>query len=440
MKQLLLLLSTIPLLSNSITIYNNNLAHIQESRVYTLKKGLQNIEFKNLPSSIIVDSISPTFSKSGVKLISQNYTYSPLTVQNLLKANLNKEVEFFYKDKKKLLSGKLINLNPTVIESQGSYYIVNGNDIVFKNLPEHIDIKPKLEWQVESKKDTKTDVELSYLINQISWSSNYTLSLSKDTLSLKAWAKIRNKSGKAYKENNISLIAGEVNSRRLMQPRNISYKAKTLALEADAAVIAPKRLSGYYIYDIPYKIELNNNQTKQIALIDANGVKYKRYGVAYNRNFNNYLEAKLAFSQVIEFKNSKDNNLGLPLPQGLVRVYKGKHYLGEDSIKNSAIDEKIKLNIGTLFDVVGTKKISKFITHDNYRDVETSYSIKNRGKKSITIKVTEAVQRYGKKINFKTTCKDDCKVKKQNAFTRVYSIKLKPKQEYKFKTEYEIFY
>jgi len=41
MKQLLLILTSTLLFSNSITIYNNNLAHIQEQREFNLTKGIQ---------------------------------------------------------------------------------------------------------------------------------------------------------------------------------------------------------------------------------------------------------------------------------------------------------------------------------------------------------------------------------------------------------------
>jgi len=440
MKRYILLFSTLPLLSNSITIYNNNLAHVREHKAYTFQQGLQTIEFENLPKTIIVDSISPVFSSKNVRLISQNYTFNPLTLEHLLEANLNKEIQFKYSDKSPLMDAKLINLHPTVVESSGSYYIANPNNIVFKNLPKLKDITPKLKWLVNTKSETKTELDLSYLINQVNWSSNYTLVLDKEQLSLKAWAKITNKSGKSYRDSNISLVAGELHSKRAMQGRNVLYKSQAMTLEADAAMIKPKAMSGYYIYDLPYAIELNNNETKQIALIDASAVKYKRYAIAYNRNFNNYKEAQLAFSQVIEFTNSKENSLGLPLPQGLVRVYEANHYLGEDTIRNKAVDEKVKVNIGTLFDVTGIKKISKFISNNNYRDVATTYTINNRAKEVITIKINEAVQRYGKKINFKSTCKGACSIKKENAFTRVYTINLKPKQTYTFTSEYEIFY
>jgi len=437
MKQLLLILTSTLLFSNSITIYNNNLAHIQEQREFNLTKGIQTLEFKNLPNSVIVDSLSADFNSDSVELISQNYTYNPLSIKSLLEANLNTWVQFYTLDKKSLINGKLISVNPTIIESKGKYYTVNKNAIIFSNLPKDIDSKPKLEWKLNSKEAIKVNVNLSYLINSINWSSNYTLNLKKKKLSLKAWAKITNSSGKNFKNINLYLIAGEVNRVNKEPRRALMYKARVVS--ADNAIIAPKKLSGYYIYKIPNIVNIGNNQSKQIALIDAKGVKFRRYGVAYNSSFANYKEQKLAFSQTIEFKNSKENSLGLPLPQGVVRVYKDNHYLGEDGVKNSAVDEKIKLNFGTLFDVVGSKKITKYIARDKYKDVETTYKVKNRGKEPIEVRVKELIPNYGNRITYKTDCKDKCSYKKENAFNRLYKILLKPKEVFKFKSEYEVF-
>jgi len=436
MKKLILILSSTVLFSNSITIYNNNLAHLQEKREFNLTKGIQKLEFKNLPNSVIVDSLSADFNSNSVELISQNYTYNPLSIKMLLEANLNTKVDFFTLDKKSLKSGKLISTTPTIVESDGKYYTVNQNSIVFSNFPKNIDLKPKLEWELNSKEALKASVDLSYLINSINWTSNYTLNLKEKKLSLKAWAKVKNSCGKDFKDIKLYLVAGDTNRVNRTRSRPLMYAKADMV---ESAVVAPKKLSGYYLYKIPYIVNIANNQSKQFALIDAKDVKFKQYGVVHNRNFGNYGEQKLAFSQVIEFKNSKKNNLGLPLPQGVVRVYKDNHYLGEDRVKNSAVNEKIKLNIGTLFDIIGSKKITKYIRKEKYGDIETTYTIKNRGNETIEVEIKESIPHYGNKITHKTDCKDECSYKKENAFNRVYKILLKPKEVFKFKSEYEVF-
>ena len=219
------------------------------------------------------------------------------------------------------------------------------------------------------------------------------------------------------------------------------YKSKAVAMEASADVaMAPKSISGYHIYKLPGKISLLNKQSQQIVMLEAKNIKYKRYAVANNSYFNRYQERKINFSQQIKFKNSKDNALGLPLPQGLVRVYKSKHYLGDSQIGNTPKDEKITLNIGQMFDVVGKQKIIKYIVRDNYRDVKTKYTIKNRGKKPIEVKISENIPRYRDTVKFKTSCSGICSSREKNAFVREFTIKLKAEESYSFTTEFEVYY
>ena len=443
MKKIVLLGTVASLLfSNSITIYNNNLAHINETEKISLKEGMQELQFANLPNSIIVDSISPTF-ENGVKIISQSYKNNPLNIDNLLKENLNQEVEFYSKDReRKLLKGKLVNISPTIIESDKKYYIVDSSSIIYNKLPKNIDYKPYIEWSVDSKKSKESSVVLSYLLHGINWSSNYTATLGEDTLNLKAWATIVNKSGKEFKDIKVELIAGVVNrDRGNMAPMARMYKSNAVVMEASADVnMAPKSISGYHIYKLPGKVSLLNNQSQQIVMLEAKNIKYKRYAVANNSYFNRYQERKINFSQQIKFENSKENALGLPLPQGLVRVYKSKHYLGDAQIGNTPKGEKITLNIGQIFDVAGKQKITKYIVRDKYRDIETKYIIKNRAKEPIEVKISENIPRYRDTIKFKTSCNGICSSKEKNAFLREFTIKLKPEESYNFTAEFEVYY
>ena len=67
----------------------------------------------------------------------------------------------------------------------------------------------------------------------------------------------------------------------------------------------------------------------------------------------------------IEFQNTKDNGLGIPLPQGKVKVYQrdasgSVQMLGEDNIQHTPRDEKLSLVVGRSSDVVGERKRLNF--------------------------------------------------------------------------------
>lgn len=58
----------------------------------------------------------------------------------------------------------------------------------------------------------------------------------------------------------------------------------------------------------------------------------------------------------IKFKNSQDDNLGMPLPAGIMGLYKkddegSLQFIGEDRIERTPKNEEIRLKVGQAFDV-----------------------------------------------------------------------------------------
>jgi hypothetical protein len=99
----------------------------------------------------------------------------------------------------------------------------------------------------------------------------------------------------------------------------------------------------------------------------------------------------------LEWKNSQDQRLGVPLPKGKIRVYKAdasgsQQLIGEDWIEHTPKDEKIKLKMGDAFDVVGerTQKEWRKIASNVY-EVEWEISLRNHKKEDQTITVIEPV-------------------------------------------------
>ena len=100
---------------------------------------------------------------------------------------------------------------------------------------------------------------------------------------------------------------------------------------------------------------------------------------------------------IVELQNKKENNLGIPLPKGVVRVYKqdaegSLQFVGEDSIDHTPKDEKIRIKMGNAFDVVGGRKQTdwKKLTPDTY-EAAFEISIRNHKKEDVVVKVVEPI-------------------------------------------------
>ena len=97
-------------------------------------------------------------------------------------------------------------------------------------------------------------------------------------------------------------------------------------------------------------------------------------------------------------------------------------------------------NLGTIFDAVGSKKILEYKENKHYKKVTTKYTLKNRGKTPLAIKLCENIQRYGNKILYNTNCKNNCSLKEIDAFKKEFTINLEPNKKYEFTTSFEVYY
>ena len=62
---------------------------------------------------------------------------------------------------------------------------------------------------------------------------------------------------------------------------------------------------------------------------------------------------------VIKFKNTEANGIGVPLPKGVIKVYKqdsdeNMEFIGEDSIDHTGRNEEVKITTGKAFDIVAS--------------------------------------------------------------------------------------
>jgi hypothetical protein len=108
----------------------------------------------------------------------------------------------------------------------------------------------------------------------------------------------------------------------------------------------------------------------------------------------------------------------MPLPKGIVRVYKADsdgqlQFLGEDSIDHTPKDEKLRINVGNAFDIVAKRIMVNSEPLGNYGYRESS-SIEIRNHKTEDVKITVIEHAYG---NWQITkSSDEYKKKDANTF------------------------
>ena len=147
---------------------------------------------------------------------------------------------------------------------------------------------------------------------------------------------------------------------------------------------------------------LKNNQTKQISLLTAEQVPVKKEFVFFGAR--QYFQGRFAeplsnqhASVIVELQNRKESNLGVPLPKGAVRVFKqdaegGLQFVGEDSIDHTPKDEKVRIKMGSAFDVVGSRKQTdwKKLAVDTY-EAAFEITVRNHKKEDVVVRVLEPI-------------------------------------------------
>jgi len=432
----LLLLSSASLAStnNSLIVYNGNVGLVHENKNIKIKKSDSTITYEDVASTIETDSVNVKLPDS-VTLYSQQYRFDKLTLSKLLDAHIGKSVQVrVLRDTKNFTI-----INATLLSSNGASSLVrndknriisvNSRDIIFKSIPKELLTKPSLVWNIKATRSLKTEMEIDYLIKNITWSSDYILNLNKNSADLSGWITIDNRSGKKFDDTSLYVLAGEIN--RAAKP---TYRREMMYAKAvtTSPQVTQEAHEGYHFYTIPFKVNLANNEKTQIKFTDKKRLDFRR---KYSASLHNPLylrgEVKSDVSQIRKLKG-----LDIPLPKGVVRTYsklKGTSILlGETSIKHTPKDTALELKLGKNFDLKVVQTVLKREDSQHYYDVDVKYSVKNSSNKSKTV---ELLVPFNKNKNSIVKSSQIYKFTKGNLVT--FSIQVKANSSKSFKVHFE---
>ncbi|MEA2092055.1 MAG: hypothetical protein U9O83_06790, partial [Campylobacterota bacterium] len=363
-------LSTKPT-SSSLIVYNGGVGLVHEERELNLNKGDKQIIYRDVASSIETDSVNVVLPES-VTLFSQQYRFDKLTMSKLLDAHIGKKVKVA-KETLTLLSHN--GRSAIVRDKKDLISSVLSKDIIFETIPDSLITKPSLVWNIEAKKSLVTKMDIDYLIKNLSWKSDYILNLRENRADLSGWITIGNRSGKAYENTNLHVLAGDIN--RAQQAKPLYRHVKAMAAMQDAPEVSHKAHEGYHFYSIPFKVNLANNEKTQIKFITKNSIPIeRRYSAKVSNPLYLHSERKHSVTQYIEIKT-----LDFVLPKGVVRTYSKLNreniLLGESSLAHTPKDTPIKLTLGKNFDLKVKETIQKRSDDKRYLDATVLYTLKN---------------------------------------------------------------
>jgi hypothetical protein len=401
----------------AVTIYNESLALVKDLRRIAFDAGrnklaLREVSGRMRPETALLRSVS---HPGSLRLLEQNFDFDLLTPAKLLEKYVGRQVRVFRINEK---TGEESVETATVLAASGGVVLRIGDRIetglpgriVYDEVPANLRDRPTLVTELEAARAGSQQVELSYLTGGLSWKADYVaeLNAADEALDLTGWVTLTNTSGTTYPNAKLQLVAGDVN--RVRDEMRMAVKSQR-AMEAAAAAprsdMAQEQLFEYHLYTLQRPTTIADKQTKQVSLLGAQGVPVAKELLLqgseyYYRSSVGGIGQKMKIGVFVEFENRESSRLGLPMPKGVVRVYKkdgagNAQFIGEDRIDHTPKNEKVRLKLGDAFDVTGDKKQTDFKRREPTNRAsyvhESAYEIvlRNAKKEAVTVTVREPI-------------------------------------------------
>jgi hypothetical protein len=397
--------------SVAVTIYNEDLALVKDARSVSLDGGanrlaLRDVSARMRPETAQLRSLS---QPGSFEVLEQNFDFDLLTPAKLLEKYVGRTV-------------RVVKVHPTtavetvetaqVLSASGGVVLKMGDRIetgvpgriVFDGVPANLRERPTLVTELQNKLRGPQTLELSYLTGGLSWQADYVAELNADdsALDLNGWVTLTNRSGTAYPNAKLQLVAGDVNRVKDEMRREKASGAVMAEAARAPSPMTQEALFEYHLYTLQRATTLADNQTKQVALLNATGVAVKKELLLngsdyYYRSSVGSIGQKMKTAVYVEFTNRESARLGQPLPKGVVRVYKrdsagNAQFVGEDRIDHTPKNEKVRLHLGDAFDVTADKKQTDFRRREPTNKAsyvfESAYEIVLRNAKSEAVSLT----------------------------------------------------
>jgi hypothetical protein len=400
----------------NVTVYNSNIALVRDVRqLNNLPNGMFSLKFADIaatvnPATVHFRSIT---EPDKLSVIEQNYEYDLLEPAKLLHKYVGKEVTLVRTSRE---NGELKHedVKATLLADNNGPVWKIGNDIVtgvyaegyrFPEVPANLFDKPTLLMSLENSGGRKQQIEASYLAQNLSWNADYILTVGRDdqAADLDGWVTLTNNSGTAFRKARLQLVAGQLNRLPQESLKMMARDAVTVTGMAAAPQFQQENFSEYHLYTLGRRTSIENQETKQISLLQGTGVPTQKIFIVNGQNFyyhnvqNPGSPIKDAVLVYYKFKNEQKAGLGMPMPAGNVRVYQkdskgGVLFIGEDHIDHTPKDETVTVHIGSAFDIVAERKQTDYKRIDSHTwEMEFEITLRNHKDTPVVVEANEPI-------------------------------------------------
>lgn len=436
-----------------LTVYNDNFALVKENRTLQLQQGENEVRVTDITAHLEPDSVMvrDLLRPDWIEILEQNYESDPLSQGLLLRKSEGKVLDFEVTNPQtnqtRVVQGKILRSgyvpHTSVFQRYGQQYYTRqvaysnpqggGQPIVevdgkirfglpgkpiFSALDPQAFLKPTLMWRLWSGDTGTHEVEFSYLTGGMRWEASYNAVAPEegDTFDIVGWVTLENMSGKDFENAKVKLMAGDVARVQREGVVGGSFASRSMvAANARGPAVTERAFEEYHLYTLERPTTVLDREIKQVEFVRAANIpaeriyvydgwkpdpRYLHWNYSDIRNRPDYgILSNTKVWVMLEFENSEDSNLGMPLPKGKVKVYRRdlderNEFIGEDEIDHTPKDETVRLYTGNAFDVVGERRQTNFRLDSSQKWIDESFEIKVRNHKEVDIEVRVVEHMY----------------------------------------------
>ncbi len=344
----------------SVTIYNNNLALVQDVRQTALPIRKTTVEFPDVSAQIRAETV--TLNGTDFGIIEQNFDYDLLSPNALLKKAVGQTVTVVTTNP---ATGAKTNERAKILAVNGGVVLQIGNrietmseyatsQIVYDSIPPNLRARPTLSVTLDSARSGTRPLTLSYLTPGMGWNADYVALFDErqGKIDVQGWITLNNSTGTTFTNAKTLLVAGNVGAQT---QRQFNGRGSGRRVQPGTETGSREQLGDFYVYPIEGRTTIANAQTKQVSFLDVASVPAKKTYEFRNGWMGSADEAQSAAS-VLKFSTGKADGIGDALPAGAVRVYmrdtRGQaQFIGESAIPHIPGGSGMSLKTGDAFDV-----------------------------------------------------------------------------------------
>ena len=379
----------------SLTVYSRDLAFVREPRLLELTGSRDTLRLADVAEHLDVASVRLTPEAGRVTRLA--YRYDVASVDALLDRARGSRVRVTMRGDRAI--------EGTLVTADGSWIVLRENDggvrtlargsvddVSLPDAPRLLVTRPMLEAVVEGTRRGRVPAQLSYLTGGLSWSAEHVLVRTGETAG--SWSSavtVDNSTGRDFQDVSLRLVAGEP---RRIAPPPMPVFTRMAALGQGAAEkaadLSEETFSEYHLYSLDRPATLRDREVQQLTMLEPRAVTMSpRY--LYRGAEGGGVRAQL------ELKNDAASGLGMALPAGRVRVFEPDalgelQFTGETLLGHTATGEKLTLDVGAAFDLVGERReTSNRRISDREREYAVEIKLRNRKPTAVSIVVEETL-------------------------------------------------